>query len=321
MLSCLPGGIDLARLRRLQPSEPNPIIEFRLTKFTTPRIIDVSMLLLTVAILSLIPGQPLQSPDFAHLHPAFKIDGATAVAIFDKGYKAAEHDRDYNHVIERFRRGIGGVTINELGTKETVSFLWVFTMDPSVYNSGFTARKSYLPRDQVEKLKESVRQAATSVNHVEVAGHIMLLPSQGGFYGEISRYANPQDLENVRVVMKVGDQVYEPDHQPGYALSQSGSGTNEFTTPEQQQTQTNVNITTPNGTATATATSTTTYNITHAENYDWYAGDFKVHFDLFNKDNTPRIRASDKEITFIVIYGRNERKAKYRLEDLMFLRR
>lgn len=279
------------------------------------------MYFLALTILTFQSPAPLRSPDFSDLHPALRIDSDTAEAIFEKGLANAQSSRDNSQVMQRFRKGIGGVTKNAFGTKDTVSFLWAYTYDAYAFNWGFQSRKKYFAKDKITNIRENIRYGAPKADHFLVAGHLTLLPSRRGFYGQLSRMANPKDLEDVRVVMKVGDEIYEPDHQPGYALTQSGSGTNEFSTPQHQQTQSNATVNTPNGTASVNVTSTTTYTITHAQNFQWYAGDFTMQFSYFNKDNTPRIHPSDKEVTFIVIYGANERKAVYRLEDFTFLRK
>jgi len=252
------------------------------------------------------------------MNPAVFVGPVEAGELFDKGFSDAAHTRDDSGAVDRFRRGIGDVRTNMLGSKETVSFVWVFPPRLLAYNWGYLCRRKYEPDDVVNRVKERLRGGVfgpTEQLHVE--GHLRILPSRGGMYGALSRRANPKDLEDVRVVMSVGDRIYQPQKAPGGLLGEGGTGTNTFSTPASSSTRTEGSFAGPRGYGNFEIKETTFFTINHEENFKWYAGDFDVVFDVFNPDGSCRITTADKKLEIIVVYGSNERHAVYDLDDFL----
>ena len=61
---------------------------------------------------------------------------------------------------------------------------------------------------------------------------------------------------------------------------------------------------------------TTTYHTQVNKDTTYYAN-YSVYFDLLNDDGTPRISASAKEVTLIVVLNGDEKRVKFKLADLM----
>lgn len=246
-----------------------------------------------------------------HLHPAFTIKTADALKAWETGWEAAPRKRDTNYILNRYKRGIGKIRTSILAQK-TVSWLYYFPPEAIAFHYGFTSRKEYWPEEEVATFKKDLIPTEDyEMDSVTFAGVLSIYPSFGGFGGRKSRNADPTDLENVRAVLKVGDRIIQPREQPGNIMSSSGTGGSVFAVP--RYSYTTATATGAGGTIYGTAR--TYYTTYHTESYDWYEGIFWVTFDLFDDDG-PRITTEDKEMEVIVIYGANERKAKYKLADL-----
>jgi hypothetical protein len=70
------------------------------------------------------------------------------------------------------------------------------------------------------------------------------------------------------------------------------------------------------GSASGTSTTVSSYVEHFEQGYSWYQGEFRVEFRLRDEDGVPLITPKDKEFELLVIYGDNERKAKFKLSDL-----
>lgn len=107
----------------------------------------------------------------------------------------------------------------------------------------------------------------------------------------------------MRVVLQIGDKIYQPVEQPGDIIQRSGTANTEV-----RQVDTAYGYGRTN--------SQVNYVTYHNQGYDWYSGSFSASFSLFDDFGVPRITADAKEMTFIVVYGTNERKVTYKLADL-----
>jgi len=178
------------------------------------------------------------------------------------------------------------------------------------YMAGYRARHEYLGEDEVKKIKDqATTNMANGRQHIYFSGVINILPSFGGFGGRIDHPSTPEELKGVRVVLKVGDRIYQPKSQPGDLSSRPRIGENEHVDTETSTTFS------PFGQFNSY------YNVIRTQKYDYYQGVFQVAFDLFDSDGTPRVRPTDKRITAIVIYGPNERNADYDLSDILAARK
>lgn len=266
----------------------------------------------------------IQSPPASDLHPAFVTTTEQLLKVWETGYKEASKKRDFMEALNKTRRGIGKIRTAPL-REETVSWLWCWDSKQLAYLQGFDAKKKYLSEEEVQKQKDLLQSPfITNPKTLDLYGILSIYPSFGRAYGAISRYANPNDLNDVRVVLQVGDRIYQPRAQPGRLEADSGRASNTVAIPQYDTSYTQSSASgsaygsggVVYGSATGTSTTVRTYTRYFNEGYDWYQGQFSVSFDLFDKDGTPRIRKTDKEFTVIVVYGANERKATYKLSDL-----
>lgn len=257
-------------------------------------------------------------------HPAVKMDSATLLAAFEKGYKEADKKKDYKAIVESCRRGIGSVKTAPLRS-ETVSWLWFWHPKILAYGLGFRAKKQFWPDEEIASKKKTLEEIGPKLTQLHFSSIISIYPSFGAAYGRISRYADPSDLLGVRVVMQVGDRIYQPARQPGDLQAASGTNTSTVMIPQIATSSTRSTVTgsaygsdgsSAYGSAYGKSQTTYYYNTYRQQNWSWYQGSFEAVFDINDPDGTPRIRKDDKEFTVIVIYGPNQRKATYKLADL-----
>jgi len=260
------------------------------------------------------------------IHYAFVKLPAHFSEAWRKGEEDAKKKRKPEEIINRFRRGIGDIRTGIFST-ETVSFAWYFPPETSVYYYSYEAKRLYKSEDEIRLLRDAfLNNDLYIVDTIYFAGVITLMPSFG-LYGAVVRQADPDDLKNVRVVLKVGDRIYQPRKQPENILQYQGQESYSILIPQVQSTNTYRSGTFSFmdysgygsfgfGSYGQTETATSFYVERVEGGYKWYQGYFQVAFDLFDKSGNPIITADDKEITLIVIYGNNERQAKYKLDDL-----
>jgi hypothetical protein len=258
------------------------------------------------------------------LHPAFKIDSKKGLQIFENGQRDAKTKRDASGEIGKVKKGIGRVRTTSFHN-ETVSWLYGNFTQLSLYWLGFESRKKYWDEEDVAKLRELIEKSTRlQAPTISFAGSITLLPSFKN-NGSVVRRADPKDISDVRVVLQVGDRIYQPVKHPGALEMTSGEAEHTVVTPYFISTSLNFDSTYRDnlgkrlGTASTEGTINSYQLIQSQEGYSWYAGNFLVEFCLFNKDGSARITEKDKEITVIVIYGASERKATYRLDDIIKL--
>jgi hypothetical protein len=268
--------------------------------------------------------------DQSQLPKALQIDPAAIQVLWDRGAKDAERARaPEKELAKYFSKGIGKIRSGPL-SRETVSWIWMNSPDSNAYYQGFQARKKYLSDEDKQKaLAALVDGVSGGRKHIYFHGNLNIFPSFGGAYATLDRRANVEDLKGVRVVLEVGKQILQPETQPGDLTYSQGVGTATSAIP-----QTSTSVTDSTATATAygtggyaradaTGTSTTTnyYTIMHTDKYSYYSGSFDVVFDLFDKDGKCLIGPDVKEITAIVIYGANERRATFSMDDIIRFRR
>ncbi len=256
------------------------------------------------------------------LHPALQIDQSVLDRLWARGFSDADHHRHDMPFLKNFQRGIGTIRTAPL-RHETVSWLLMSCPETVAYYSGFMCRKDYWGEQEKQSRLATLRRAvAGGRRSLSFYGTLNILPSFGGTHGRVDRSATPRDLKDVRVVLKVGDRIYQPFRQPGDLAYRSEVGTNTFAVPQSSQEVTSTTVQAANGSEIASGNSLTTnyYTVFATENFMKFTGQFSVAFDLFDTDGKPRITPTDREVEVIVVYGPSERHVKYDLDELLKLR-
>lgn len=304
----------------------------------------VVQVLICVGLMLLAFSAP--KPVFAQekvIHPAFIKLKTHYADAWSRGEEDARKKRNPIDVYNRFRRGIGNIRKGLLS--ETVSFAWYLPPEVAVYYYSHEAKRLYKSEEEVNTLRDNLLSInAHLIDTIYFLGVISVLPSFD-LDGKIVRHADPSDLRDVRVVLKVGNRIYHPQQQPGNIMQRQGQENYTVFIPNFQSITVDRSATFSSSSGSSlfgsysgrnvwgnysayessfgygrfSETETiTSYYLERVENsYKWYQGYFSVAFSLFDKNGEPIITADDKEITLIVIYGRNERHATYKLEDLI----
>lgn len=216
-------------------------------------------------------------------------------------------------------QGIGTVLRGPFS--ETVSWLWAFPWQVNVYQSGIKAQKENWTDTQVGWYLDGLKKTDLSHDQLAFRANLRLQPSFDD-NGAIDRFADASELSNVTVFLKVGDHLYSPLQQPGAVPSTSLTGSTDVTIPETTSTTTTKIVKDRHEkTHKKTETTITTTERHETVEYIWFQSVFDFWFDLKNPDGTYRITPADKEIEVVVMYGGNERRAKYKLDDFSFARK
>ncbi len=262
-------------------------------------------MVLTTIIASLSLLQASQSA----LPPALQIDQSAWDRMYAKGFDDADHRRKLESMSDKFKRGIGKIRTAPL-REETVSWLWY--VDPMIqaYASGWNARHLFMSDEEVRKMKAQAYEAISKGRkHLYFNGVLNILPSFGGPGGRIDHRSTPEELKGVRIVLQIADRIYQPQRQPGDLEQKANIGENDRVDTETSSTYS------------SWGSATSYYQVLRTQKFDYYQGVFNVVFDLFDADGTPRVKSGDKVITAIVIYGPNERKAVYNIDDFLAIRK
>lgn len=268
------------------------------------------------------PTSQSQEPAKTGIHPAFDPGPAVLDQLWKKGFSEAAKKKDDHWIFDKLKRGIGKVRTNVWGQTETVSWFWLWLPEALIYREGFSAKKQYWPDEEVAASKRLLEDPEFAhPTDIAVSGLLSIQPSFGGSGSSIDRSANPADLKGVRVVLAVGDKVYQPIAQPGDLPFVADTGSYTRTSQRSSTSTTNVNGSVGGSEVALKGRTTNYYTEVISGNYRYYEAHFDARFLLFEKDGTPRIPADTKEVSFIVIYGPNERRATYKLSDLLSIRK
>ncbi len=279
------------------------------------------MFMFRFALCLLACSAPQQKVD---LSPAILTDFADVERMFKRGYEDAKTKKALpSSYTSTFRRGIGEIRTGPL-RRQTVSHLWYVGPEASAYMAGFGARRQYQDDEEQKKYLDNWHDLlAQGRNSLTFQGTLNIYPSFGAAYAQIDRAANPADLKGVRAVLQVGKRIVQPRVQPGDLEFSDGTASNRVSIPASTSSTTTTVAAgaATDGTSTAVAVgasrsvTTNYYTIVREERYSYYSGTFLVQFNLFGPDGTPILGKDDKEFTVIVIYGSNERRATYKVDD------
>lgn len=251
-------------------------------------------------LLALSTGPQAGIKDIAALHPALQVDSTTAAALFDKGYGDADHFKDLKKAADPFYR------------RANDSYMLLRPLSYVAYASGFKARKGYLTESEV-KAKRDELSAMPAMDTIVVEGELITNPAYAKVSmdeGDKKRYTVP----DVRVVLKVGDKVYQPRAHPGDLVAEFGERDYNQSVDGSRTVSKDVYDHSGHWVRTDRIQVPTT-EIVHRHEA-WITSPYQAEFDLFDPDGTPRIRHTDKEITLLLITGTLQKKFKYKMEDL-----
>ena len=247
-------------------------------------------------LLALAFALALQAPNqFSALHPVLQCDGAKAAACFDKGFKDAGHMKDI---------GKPGRPFYKESAKSSMELVPLYL---AAYVEGFRVKKAFLNDDQV-KQQRKIFETAGPMDSIYVAGDASASPKQAN--KETDGKTVAYKLPGVRVVMKVGDKVYEPRQQPGDLLAEYKSY--DYTETRTYTDEEKVSVKDEYGYSHEQAV-VVPHTLSDRHHDQWLIAHYEGTFDLFNADGTPRITPADKEITFYLIIGLTQKQFKYKL--------
>lgn len=280
--------------------------------------------MLTAALLALAIRQDAVPSQLEPLHPALRISSESFEKIWTKALTEGQKKKGKNAGYDKMRRQIDSYHVSILD-KEACS--WVYWMHPRgmIQMTANEAGQKYWPEADVLKAKaELAGYGDHELAYVGFYFDLNSMPSFAGGYGRISRYASPDKLKDVRVVLKVGDRILQPVQQPGNITTSSKERVSFYSVP----------VTTyVNGSSTSTATAygsngsyatgtgytKSSYQVTSyrggSDNYEVYSGQATVLFATRDKDGKPLITPKDKNIEIKMISDDGEIKTTYNLSD------
>lgn len=251
-----------------------------------------------------------------NLNPALLPTPGSIEKCWALGEDAAAKKKTLQEIPVPFTKNFGN-TKNAPRHVRYASEVSVETPEWVAFVLGWNMRRQYLPEADIAKEKEGVLKLASEERKsLSFSGMLTAWP-QTDRRGNISLRAEPDDLANVRIVLKVGEKIYQPVSQPGTLAYKADTGVNR--TRESHSSGSVVTATGPGGTYTGSATNY--YTIGREERYEYYRGHFAVDFDLFNADGTARIGPGDKAFSLILVYGRSEDQVTFDLAALDKMRR
>lgn len=279
---------------------------------------------LSILITALIGQDQAVTSNLEPLHPALVLSSETFDKVWSKALADGQKKKGKDAGLDKMRRQIDSYHVS-LAKKEACS--WIYWMHPRamIHMKANGAGLQYWPQAEIDKAKSDMAHYADSEQKfIGFYVQINEMPSFAAPYGRLRRHANPDNLKNVRCVLKVGDRIIQPVQQPGDITTSQKEMVSFYSIP----TTTYVNGSTrssataygSNGSyATATGYSTSSYQVTRyasgADEYQVFSGQTTVLFPTRDKDGKPLITPKDKNIEIKMVREDGEIHTTYRLDD------
>lgn len=257
----------------------------------------------------------LQQPTFDQdkLNPGLRLSDAMYLKVWQRGYEDAQRGVRADLFLSLFKGTLGKPT-GPLG-EEGASIIWLRSPEDTFYWDGYQSGKGKRSDEDTQRSKETALSVIKMGRQtISFQGYLKALPVFAG-KGKVNKPADPNEFRDVRVTLKVGARVFQPQQQPGElpfaarnlridfdALSASSS---------YLPSKSAVGIGTP--------PPTNYYTKEHAEGFEYYEGQFVVTFDLFDADGTPRIAKGYDQISLVVYNGPYDREVTFDLRQLLKL--
>ena len=271
-------------------------------------------------MLGITAASPLQDA----LHPAFTLSKESVEAVWSKGWQEGQKKHDLKSAIGKFQRQIDSYHTSP-SRKEACA--WALLLHPrlQIFAKANQAALQYWPDPDVKKAKEEMSVfAGSEQQYLGFYITINEMPSFAGRYSTISRQADPENLKDVRCVLKVGDRILQPERQPGDLTASKSDQVSYYTVPStvyvEGKTKSSGTVNGPgNFWLTANGSSTSSYTITSfntgSQPYSTYHSDFIVLFSTRDKDGKALITPQDKDLEIKVVKKSGEIKTVFRLDE------
>lgn len=258
------------------------------------------------------------------VHPAFTLSTSAFESVWTKGWQEGQKKRNTKSAIAKFERQIDSYHVSP-ARKSPCS--WALLLHPKlqIFAKANQAALQYWPEAEVQKAKDEMKVFADSEQQY-LGFYITIneMPSFAGAYSTMSRKADPDNLKDVRCVLKVGDKIIQPLKQPGDLTASRSDQISYYSIPSTVYVNGKTNSSaTANGSngswATATGSSTSSYSVTSyntgSQPYSSYHSEFIVLFPLRDKDGKPLVTPQDKDLEIKVIKKSGENKTTFRLDE------
>lgn len=257
------------------------------------------------------------------LHPSFVVSQSSFDHIWTRAVEDGKKRRDPNKGFNLARKVIDTYHTGPIGKDDCA---WAYLIHPKllIRFTGYQASSQYWPQQEVDQAKQALTQlVGKQPSYIEFLVDISEMPSFQGAYGTLSRHANPDNLKDIRCVLKVGDRILQPTSQPGDITVSRRDSINFFLYPQTTFVRGSTSSTTTfvgsGGFGAASTSAATSYQVTTygagEEAFSVYSGQFIVRFPLIDSDGVPTVKDSDKEMQLLVVKRSAELKASYKLAD------
>jgi len=258
-----------------------------------------------------------QQPTFDQdrLHPALRLTDAMYLKTWQRGYDDAQRGVAAGAFLSQFR-GVLGKPDGPLG-EGGVSTVWLRSPEDTFYWEGYQSFKGHRTDQEIQSEKDRTLEAVKGGRQtISFQGYLKALPAFVS-KGKVSRPADPGEFKDVRVALKVGARIYQPQQQPGELPFADRNLRIDF-----DALTANSSYLPPKPIAgVGTPPPTNYYTKEHQEGFEYYEGQFVVTFDLFDPDGTPRITKGYDRVSLIVYNGPYDRQVTYDLGLLEKLHR
>jgi hypothetical protein len=239
---------------------------------------------LLIALAVACQGPSLAENHYEELNPALRLTMDQAKQDFDRCYSQASKDTSPDKVMNQVRRSIGG------GQGPSGSYVWALPPEFQIYEQAYYSRKQGLPKEAVTRVRFDLAKRWAKPEALAIRGSIGLPATD----------SQAPTASDVRVELKVGDKVYEPNTQPGDVRAVAYEASYWAAR---------------DGRPILAPSAGGHYKFSMLKHVRWMQAPFLVSFELFNDDGSPRISTNDKEVTVSVEYGHLRQEVKYSLDE------